>query len=178
MRSVPPQNCLYPEEWQSQQDWTVYNTEPSIPKRLVQTAARLHLIGLTRANEKTFAAAAAIATHKDPKNDPAATLRHTNLLKTMFHQMQHGSLMGPQVYPRFPEELAGSYDQLIAHITAASPCIPSQLPDHFAQSLKLAQPCRKTRTGCVVAGLDQTSAGVFAPSLQHETNRQTNRLIK
>ena len=124
---------------------------------------RLHEVGIHRASEKTFAAAASMALCNDGLLHSSITLQHTRQLKIFFKNMQHRSLVGPLHYPDDPAGLAQSNPTLWDHLERHSPCVESKVPRNMASAIKAAQPCRVTRTGC---SQDMSMAAMMLQSQQ------------
>jgi hypothetical protein len=132
-------------------------------------AERLHEVGIQRPNEKTIAAAAAIALCNDGLLEAATTLQYTRTLKTIFMNMPHQCLVGPIQYPDDPAGLAASHPVLWAMLLEKCPCVESKVPLLAAAALKAAQPCRVSKTGC--GGSDKSQ------STQHQLARLGGPLL-
>jgi len=136
------QTLLNPELFQNQHCWETYGSvDSTCDTKLMCMAMRLVDLGGFKLSEPSFAAATAVAMHKEPM-DPEALIMRIRQLKT-FHGAIDKSckIQGPPHYTD-PETLKETNPMVWEQLEAGGPVTPSQLSKAEAAMRKTLQPCR------------------------------------
>ena len=129
--------------------WSLFGrTDVPAQQRLLGMASQMLGLGLLNANERTFAYAAALATHADYPSK-AELLVHTRDLKVYLKACTNASfLRGPSVYKKDPEDLLRSHPEVYKQAYPTQGPVPSTLNDAQRIITVKGAPCRNTRAGC------------------------------
>ena len=124
-------------------------------------AKQIKLLGMDRADEKTFALAAALATH-------AHGLEQTELLKDVRELKKFCKavpfttfISGPSEYPESHADFKRDHPEIFAQAFAHEAPTPSKWTTEFRNLIISSAPCRSTKTGIDRMTLNQPSPMIY-----------------